>query len=273
MQITLVILVCTIWLCACNIDNKRRSTEYNPEIYFSEKELPIAQAIFDNNKSELKNLLKNNITDINKPGKEGYTYLLYAIKMHYYDIVEILLKNEANPNILSPRTFIPGAGKQSKPNDATCIESVCYNTYDIKYLKLLVKYGADVNDNRTASPLFKSIMGDQRDKIDFLLKNGAKVNIIAKKGTAPILVAASLTRWDLVERFLDLGADPFIEDKGYTLKNRIEYYIGRTEGTPKYREEIRALIKRLQKMGMEFDFSKAKIQMTDEEMRENGYLR
>jgi ankyrin repeat protein len=89
----------------------KKGTRYSPEKYFSQEEMPIAQAIYDENKSELRRLLKLKTIDINKPGKEGYTYLQYAIEQRAYDIVKELLENGADPNVLSPTTYVPGAGK------------------------------------------------------------------------------------------------------------------------------------------------------------------
>jgi ankyrin repeat protein len=242
---------------------KKRSPEYNPEIYFSETELPLGRAISEGNGSELKRLIKQGNVDINKPGKEGYTYLLYAIQTLSYDMVKILLENGADPNILSPRTYVPGAGNQSKPENKACIETVCYSRYNIKYLKLLVKYGANINDKRVGAPLSQAIFGDQTDKIDFLLKNGADVNIVAIEGLPPLITAADLGRFELVERFLDLGADPFIEIRGLTLQESIQYNIESSEGHPKNKELKRKLIRRLEAQGIKFDFSKAKFKMQD----------
>ncbi|MEN9918629.1 MAG: hypothetical protein RL662_1065 [Bacteroidota bacterium] len=241
----------------------KKGTRYSPEKYFSQEEMPIAQAIYDENKSELRRLLKMKAIDINKPGKEGYTYLQYAIEQRAYDIVKELLENGADPNVLSPTTYVPGAGKQSKPSDDICIETVCYSRYNIKYLKLLVKYGANINDKRVGAPLSQAIVGDQTDKIDFLLKNGADVNIVAKEGLPPLITAADLGRFELVERFLDLGADPFLEDKGSSLQKSIQYNIESSEGHPKNKELKRKLIRRLEAQGIKFDFSKAKFKMQD----------
>jgi ankyrin repeat protein len=238
--------------------------KYISEDYFEGTELPIAQAIYADDTSELKRLLKQKAIDINKPGKEGHTFLLYAIKMQRYKMTEILLENGADPNVISPRTFLPEAGKQSKPINATCIESVCYSKYNIKYLKLLVKYRVNVNENRDKSPLFRSIMSREEDKIDFLLRNGADVNIVAEMGTTPLITAADLCWFDLVEQLLDLGADPFLKDKNGSLQKSIQYYINRTKGTPDGRRKVRKLIKRMEALGMTFDFSNAKIKMTDE---------
>jgi len=241
------------------MNNKRRSTEYNPEIYFSEKELPIAQAIRSENNNELKRLIKESDVNISQPGKMGYTYLLYAMQNKNYDAMEILLKGGADPNVASPRMYVPGAGEQDRPSINTCIATTAYNKYDIKYLKLLVKYRADVNNTEGSLALTKAIHYREDEKIDYLLRNGAKLNIVPHFGVTPIIAATANTQWDLVERLLDLGADPFLEAKGTSVKEDIEYYMSITEGTPDGNRKLAKLLKRLESMGMKIDYSKSQI--------------
>ncbi len=260
-------VVSLLALTACNFGERRLGSEYYPKVYFSEAELPIAEAIWDGNGEELERLIRQGEVDINLPGMKGWTYLYYAVYIWQYDMVEILLKNGADPNVISPSIYTPGAGDQSEPSNESCIETVCYYSYDIKYLKLLLKYGADINESRSGLPLSRAIDGyyarGGKKKINFLLKNGADPNVIAEHNLTPIIIAADVRRWELVHKFLDAGADPFLEVEGSSLKRSIEYYINSSEGTPAWRREIRALMRRLQDMGMEFDFSKAKIKMED----------
>ena len=39
--------------------------------------------------------------DINRPGKAGFTFLMYAVYIEQYDVAKVLLENGADPNILS----------------------------------------------------------------------------------------------------------------------------------------------------------------------------
>ena len=251
-----------ILFTGCNMRTPGR--EYYPEIYFEGSQLTMAQAIFNDDAGELKKLLKQETINISVPGKEGYTLLLYAIEISRYKMMELLLEYGADPNVISPTMYVPGAGKQSDPSYDIPIHTACYNKYPIKYLKLLVKHGANVNENRQKSPLFRAINSRDEGKINFLLKNGADVNIQAKYGTTSLITAAELSWFEMVERLLDLGADPFIEVKGTSLQKAMQYYIERTEGgSQKGRQRTRQLIRRLEGLGMEFDYSKAKFQMTD----------
>ena len=245
------------------MSKRKDSSEYYPRVYFEGDQLALADAIYDSDSKELKNLIKENKIDLNKLGKEGYTLLFYALEIEEYDMVKILLENGADPNIATLRTYVPGAGKQSKPEIKTNIELACYDRYNIDYLKLLVQYGANVNDTRAGSPVTRAVNGDQRDKIKFLIKNGAILNLIPDKGTTPLVTAGLLNRWELVELFLDAGADPFLDNNGSNLQKEIQYSINRSKGNVMNKGIKERLIRRLQKEGMDFDFSQAKFRMDD----------
>lgn len=175
-----------------------------------------------------------------------------------YDAVKTLLENGADPNRPSFTTYTPGAGNQSETRIKSNIETVCYPKYDIKYLKLLVSYGANVNDTANCAPLIKAMLGDQEDKINFLLKNGADVNLKANRGLPPILDAAMSDRWDLVEYFLNIGGNIHIEYEGISLQKEMQESINKSEGNPRNKEVKRRIIRRMQDTGIELNFSHAK---------------
>ena len=248
-------------LTACTMSKRKDSSEYYPRVYFEGDQLALDRAIYNGETKELKNLIKENKIDLNKLGKEGYTLLFYALEIEEYDMVKILLENGADPNVATLRTYVPGAGKQPEPEIQTNIELACYSNYNIDYLKLLLLYGANVNDTRAGSPVTRAVNGDQRDKIKFLIKNGANLNLIPEQGTTPLVTAGVLRRWDLIELFLDAGTDPFLDDNGSNLQKEIQNYITHFEGVGSNKRDLKHLIRRLQKEGMEFDFSKAKFRM------------
>jgi len=250
-----------IVLTACNM----KRTRDLPEHYFGLEEVPVARAIFNGEGRELKRLLKQGSADISRPGKEGCTFLQYALKLKEYKMMEILLEQGADPNVISPRTRIRiGKLSEGTTYDELPLETSCHSIYSIKYMQLLVKYGAKINDNRVVIPLDRAISGDQRNKINYLLSKGADVNLAYEDtGGTVLLSAAILSNWELVELFLNYGADPFHSDKrGIDLYYYIQQRINR-KGTPEGARKVWKLIRRLEKQGMQFDFSKAKIQRED----------
>ena len=259
-------LCCLLLLMSCNkMNNKRRSTQYQPEHFFSETELPIGRAIIDGDNSKLKHLIKQGGVNISQPGKMGYTYLLYAMEFENYEAMEILLSSGSDPNVASSRMYVPGAGIQKKPSMNTCIGTCAYSQYGMKYLKLLIKYGVNINDNQNILVLEKAIGYHRDEMIDFLLKNGAELNVISTFGTTPIITATQGAQWDLVERLLDLGADPFLEvqlgtdgSRSSSVKGWVEYNLSVTEGTRESNKKLAKLLKRLEGMGMTFDYSQSR---------------
>lgn len=238
----------------------------DPYTYFEDNEIPVAQAIHRSDAKELERILKENHININKPGKAGFTFLQYAIQFRDYKMIEILLENGADPNIISHTTLRLDGYIAEPPIDRLPLITVCDAKYDIKYMKLLIKYNANVNDNRIGIALAAVLYGYQKNKLNYLMKHGADVNIQGKKaGLTPIIRAARLSNFEAVEYFLDHGAEPLIVgyNGGDSLEYWIQNYIESTEGHPDTRKNIRKLIRRLESLGLKFDFSKAKFKMKD----------
>jgi ankyrin repeat protein len=111
----------------------------------------------------IKYLVEEKNFDINAQDRSGGTSLLYAVQFKHYAIAEYLL--------------LKGA-KQIQGWGVYPIHDAVVN-YDLEMLKLLVKYGADINakDEEGYTPLAKAInFTDQtnQDVIDYLRSLGAK---------------------------------------------------------------------------------------------------
>lgn len=112
--------------------------------------------------------------------------------------------------------------------------SKCKNL--MKYLKLLLKYGADINSKNTTNRMnilhyYFTKYNTGNIDIEFLLKNGVKLNeqIYDRKQTA--LHLAVLYDKKVIPLLLSYGADPFIKDKNdkypidYLEKDSQEYHL------------------------------------------------
>lgn len=255
-----LIIYCIFFMfTSCNMNKSK----YMPEKYFSRgAELSMAKNIYYGNKSEIKEMVNNGRVDINTPGKYGFTYLMYAIYIQKYDMAKLLLKLGADPNLLS------SVNHPVKGNNLDYIQReegtfrlmplsfVCgHPDWDIKYIKLLIEYGADVNATIPFSPIHELIVGGAGDmeRIKYLMKHGLDLNVPDNLGDTPIITAAIVRDLDLVEYFLDYGANPKqINKDGVSLGYELQLQIEDNLGTPEYIAHAKAIIERLKKMGITF---------------------
>ena len=195
---------------------KRYKVVPDPDVYFPDgQELKMATAIYEDKPRAIRSLIEEGI-DLNHISKGGMTYLYYAMLNKNYDVMELLLKHGADPNIHSKFYTNPAYPKKGYGDDkhiGACLAYCGRRAYDIKYMKLLVKYGANVNDTTYISPLTGSIDDELqgKEKVAFLVQHGANINLRVA-GATVISSEANLYNWDKVLILLDLGADPMAGD-------------------------------------------------------------
>lgn len=257
-----ICLISTLFLWGCS---NMKVKDFKPDAYFSheiESEMAMANTIYYSNKELVKDYIKTGRVDINTPGKYGFTYLMYAIYIQKYDMAKLLLKLGADPNLLS---FVNHPVKGNNPDYIQREEGtfrlmplsfVCgHPDWDIKYIKLLIEYGADVNATIPFTPIHELIVGGAGDmeRIKYLMKHGLDLNVPDNLGDTPIITAAIVRDLDLVEYFLDYGANPKqINKDGVSLGYELQLQIEDNLGTPEYITHAKAIIERLKKMGITF---------------------
>jgi len=82
-------------------------------------------------------------------------------------------------------------------------------------IRYLISAGADVNllaEDRGTTALIDSVMAQNQDIMDDLIKAGTDLNIKDKNGQTALIVAAGASREKMVEILLKAGADPDIPD-------------------------------------------------------------
>ena len=152
-------LASTLLLLSCS---NMAVKEFKPNTYFSRKvdlEMAMADAIYYGEKKLVRDYINTGRVDINRPGKAGFTFLMYAVYIEQYDVAKVLLENGADPNILSIVTHPDGAVERLTPLSCVCEN----NWYPIKYIKLLVENGANINDTITA-PFIRCITYSIKDQ-------------------------------------------------------------------------------------------------------------
>lgn len=200
-----------------------------PQLYFATgEELKMATAIYDGDLHSIQSMIDNGF-DLNRIGRGGMTYLYYAMLTMNYDTMELLLKNGANPNIHSKFFTDPNLhkkGQNDEQNTGVCLEYSGYPAYDIKYMKLLIKYGANVNDTTYISPLSSAIRDKNqgKEKIKYLVEHGINLNYSITK-TSVVCSQATIYNWDMVLFLLDIGADPMAsEDPDFNVASAVQDY-------------------------------------------------
>ena len=243
-------LASTLLLFSCS---NMAVKDFKPDAYFSHKvdlEMAMADAIYYGKKKLVRDYINTGRVDINRPGKAGFTFLMYAVYIEQYDVAKVLLENGADPNILSIVTHPDGAVEYLTP-----LSCVCENDwYPIKYMKLLVENGANVNDTITVPfTLCIAHSGNDPKKIRYLIEHGVKGNT-EFKGKTPIQLAAMIGRWDLVSLLWDeYGADPlYVSKDGRSLAFIVQNSIEKKLGTPKSLAHAQEIMKRLEKLGVKF---------------------
>ena len=247
------LLIITIILLTFVSCSNMAVKDFKPDTYFSRKvdlEMAIADAIYYGEKKLVRDYINTGRVDINRPGKSGFTFLMYAVYIEQYDVAKVLLENGADPNILSIVTHLDGAVEYLTP-----LSCVCENDwYPMKYIKLLVDNGANINDTITVPfTLCIAHSGNDSKKIRYLIEHGAKVNT-EFKGKTPIQLAAMIGKWDLVSLLWDeYGADPlYVSKDGRSLAFIVQNSIEKKLGTPKSLAHAQAIMERLEKMGVKF---------------------
>jgi ankyrin repeat protein len=118
-----------------------------------------------------------------KPGEEGWTPLMYAMKNHNDELIEFMLHNYADPdqrNREGDTALMVCLKNRRKDNEGN------YNIEDFFQARKLIREYED-------DPL-------------------CHINLQNRAGMTALSLAASLGQWDFALRILEAGADPYVED-------------------------------------------------------------
>jgi ankyrin repeat protein len=183
-----------------------KGADVNHQNHIGDSPLHLASA-YAGDYNAVQILIKNKAV-INARNHRGKTPLHKA--QYHEEIVDLLLKNGANPNIAD--------NDGNSPLFSLCGGSFAY--WSTKAAKLLIANGAHVNhhNNNGDTPLHKAAKG-HNEMIKLLFDNGALINARDLGGDTPLLKASMMSaftyndnyaREKTVELLLDLGADPNI---------------------------------------------------------------
>ena len=179
----------------------------------NELEAKLYNAVIDNNTDLLSELLKEQQVDINFKTENGGTLLHYAKSK---EMVEILMSAGIDWTIQD---------NEGMTAFAKNFERVYIKTYEDILLAML-KEGVDINAAAyfDEAPVIKIAnnavtLSANIEQLQFLVKNGADLNIKNSQSYTPLMLAVIKNNIDMVLALLDAGADTSITDnKGRTAK-------------------------------------------------------
>lgn len=159
--------------------------------------------------------------DVNQVGRDGVTPLFWAAGIkHNLEGFKFLLEHGADPNI---------ATRLSEEPRATPIIEIVYYLKDPAYMKALLEHGANpdtIVDDGDGTLLSMPLTDHRLAQIKLLVKYGADVNHRAQYDTTPLLDAVFGDEYKTALFLLRAGADPTIENSvnGNTVVNTVKYF-------------------------------------------------
>ena len=192
------------------------SDDGNPNRILMNQFSLLMTAVYFNNISIVRLLLKHKV-NLENEQSEGDTALSYAAKFGKVsiNILELLLKNGANPNHFS-EIAASRRGNAHTPL-SNCIRNSMQDDY-INKLKLLLEYGANPNkkDAYGVNALHDAInildSPELSETIKILIMYGADIDSVDGGGDG-VLFRARLNNYpDALVTLLELGADPYIKN-------------------------------------------------------------
>lgn len=165
----------------------------------------------DGNRLEILNIILDTNIDINLKTHRGYkSTALCSVSSSLFPIplpkLQTLLEHGADPNIPDKYKMTP-------------LHWVAAFQEDLEVLKILLKFGANVNnkDNKGVTVLMSAAIKGILECVQIVVLAGAEMNVAAKDGFTELMCAAYYGHEEIVEYLLANGADKnAIAKKGET---------------------------------------------------------
>ena len=238
--ILILLLWWPVWLLGDDISSWGSLRELFPEA----PQYALAKAVNRNNPKAIQRAIDAG-ADVNKPGKQGLSFLVLALLRDNKDSFAYLLERGANPNTPTDGVF-----------EAAIFEAVA--SEDPWWLARVMEHGGDANvvhmpgENiyEGGTPLFKLVSVKSpvtwASHLKTLLSAGADINHQNNAGVCALEESVVYRRYDVAYELLQNGATPLLMDKyGSTM---IQVMTEMTQPAPnsvqgKWREKVVALLK------------------------------
>lgn len=191
------------------IVNKDELFGYDYRLFQETPVWELAKAVWDEDVDEIEHIVMEEKADINYPEPRfGQTLLMLTIQNNDFKSFQKLLELKANPNLYD----------ESDGRSAIIIASGFngFNNDGVRFLKLLLKYGANPNDleigkrrkgsYQRLSPLLAA-SSESLEKVEILIQYGAKINFKNEFGSTALHEAVTNRKYDIVLYLMKNGAD------------------------------------------------------------------
>lgn len=208
MKKALFILVC-ILIYSCNnrekVVDKSELLGNDYRLFQNTPAWELAKAVEDEDESKINEILaKNKELNNYQEQKFGSNLLFLTIRNQQYKSFKILLENKPNLGI-----------RNSYDGSSAIIEACEYKAYDIKFVELLIKNGANVNDvqvdiekeGKTKTPLMVAAKTGKMDLVKLLIENGAEINYYNKYAQSALSECIMVNKYDIAFFLLQKNAE------------------------------------------------------------------
>jgi uncharacterized protein len=170
-----------------------------------------AEAVAGGQPTKLDRLISRG-AHVDTPGKDGMSYVYWAVINRSKDGLIYLLTHGADPNIIFDPT---GAKVAGLPNIlyGSSPTAVAAKFEDPWFLRCLAEHGGDINlinSISRQSPLVEALASNRRENVRYLISRGANLNTIDSIGSTPLAMAIGVQKFDIAYELLAAGADPKI---------------------------------------------------------------
>ena len=209
--IILIAIACLLFSCSnmCRekIVDKSELTGRDYRLFQNTPAWELAKAVEDENTKKIDKIVSENPEIINyQESKYGNTLLMLTIMNQQLKPFKALLKRGADVNIHN--TF---------DGTSSLIKACSSKFYNITFVKMLIEYGADVNDveigerrkeNGTRlTPLIAASRTGRLDLVRFLVSKGADVNYQNEFGQSALSKSVMVDEYKVAYYLLQNGAD------------------------------------------------------------------
>ena len=235
LKISMWLVFSSLIVGACDMNITGKKTPDAEEFFKDSKALALAHAI---EKGDIKAIRKTVVeTDINKQHFRGMTFLNWAFAHSNFESAEALVELGADPHI---------------ETEGVSPLSWAMDFKEVRWLKLLVESGADIDTKGGTSPLwFDTIISDNWEHFDYLLSKGVDLSATNKIGETVIFSLAEHGSYQQVLKLIEKGVDVNVVLTGGLSFAHLVQESEVASGHPEY-ENREKVIKILEKEGYRF---------------------